>query len=228
MFIKQVAVLLAVMVMLCMSGSASADILYESGTLGPTGIPYPDDFDLRTELNIHQSGFTGVRFHLTQSVITSQIGGHFVGGSNGTFFGAIVKLDSETDFPNSSNLSTPDVLGAASLSFPVPSAEVFGNLKIHLTPGWYALVFGSGLFGTSGYGAALWNNSGIGDPSYIISRPISGGPTQRWFNSEIIRTPPIEDFRFVVTGTIVPEPGSLSLLLFALWPRRAVRWHSIP
>jgi hypothetical protein len=183
---------------------SSADILYESGTLGPTGIPYPDDFDLRTDLNI---GFIGVRFQLTQSVLTSQIGGHFISESNGTFFGAIVALDDANDFPNSNDLSTSDVLDTTSLTFPVPSGEVFGDLELRLNPGWYALVFGSGLFGTSGHGTALWNNPVIGDPSIIVGRDRS------WFDLAIFRTPPLEDFRFVLTGTVVPEPGSLSLLL---------------
>jgi hypothetical protein len=216
-------IFLAMFVALGVASQAHPNVLFESGTLGPTGVPYPEDFDLRTELNIHQVGFTGVRFQLTQSVITSQIGGHFVSESNGTFFGAIVKLDSEDDFPNSIDLSTPDVLGTATLSFPIPSAEIFGNLKIHLDPGWYTLVFGSGLFGTSGYGAALWNNPRIDDPSYIVSRPISGGPTRRWFDLARFRTPPLEDFRFVVTGTVVPEPGSLGMLALLIVAKAAVR-----
>jgi hypothetical protein len=124
--------------------TAFADVLFESGTLGPTGIP-------RSEIaggsNVSPVVFVGARFHLDQPVITTQIGGHFVKniGANESFFGAIVALANENDFPDSGNLSTPDVVGTSLLSFPEPSDEVFGTLAKPLTPGWYALVFGSGM-----------------------------------------------------------------------------------
>ena len=38
-------------------------------------------------------------------------------------------------------------------SIPEPSAEIFGSLSLSLDPGWYALIFGSGLFGATGDGA---------------------------------------------------------------------------
>jgi hypothetical protein len=112
------------------------------------------------------------------------------------------------------------VLGAALLTFPNPSAEVFGELSLPLDPGWYALVFGSGQFGTTGNGAAPMNNPDIGDPVYIGWQPGAG-----WLNltdlSDIFK-----DQRFVVLGTIVPEPHAVVLLLPAFGislPRRRVR-----
>ncbi len=117
--------------------------------------------------SVNRFVFTGVRFQLTQPVITSQIGGHFVEANSGSFFGAIVALDDESDFPDSGDFSSSDFLGSTLLTFPHPSAEVFGDLSLSLDPGWYALVFGSGLFEATGAGAAPRNNTDIGNPTYI-------------------------------------------------------------
>ncbi len=179
---------------------ASAATIFESGTLGPTGIPQGSV----AATNITRNVFVGVRFQLTQPALTTKIGGHFVDHLNGTFFGAIVDLEDGTDFPDSGDLSTPDVLGTAKLTFPVPSAEVVGDLSLSLAPGWYALVFGSGLFGTLGDGAAPRNGSDINDPAYIGFQP---GSAFGWVN---ITT--FTDHRFVLKGRIVPEASS-----FALW-----------
>jgi hypothetical protein len=177
-----------------------AATIFESGDLGPTGIPQGSV----AATNITPHVFTGVRFKLTQPVITTQVGGHFVDRANGTFFGAIVELDDQNDFPNSGNLSTPDVLGTATLTFPNPSAEVFGNLNLSLDPGWYGLVFGSGLFGTSGDGAAPRNNNDIGSPMYIAFQTGTG-----WFNlSDLSDAILFVDHRFVVKGHLVPEPAA--------------------
>lgn len=191
---------------------ASANILFESGTLGPTGIPYsglgggtaPGSSGVLPEV------FSGVRFQLSDPVLTSRIGGHFVAdprlGST-SFFGAIVRLESGTDFPDSGNLSTPDVVDATLLTFPHPSAEVFGDLEVRLDPGWHALVFGSGLFGATGGGAAVLNNPDIGSPMYFGHQPSSS-----WFE---ISPPhgPFENFRLVLEGIVVPEPSSFATTL---------------
>lgn len=187
---------------------ASAEILFESGTLGATGVP-------RSEVvggsNVSPVVFVGVRFHLDQPVITTQVGGHFVRniGADESFFGAIVKLDDESDFPASGDLSTPDVVGSTLLSFPEPSDAVFGDLAKPLDPGWYALTFGSGILGATGSGVALANGVDISDPAYIAFQP---GPGFGWTNLEGF----LSNFRFVVTGDVLPEPASLTIVAIAL------------
>ena len=60
--------------------NACAATIFESGTLGPTGIPYtglgggtePGSSGVRPEV------FSGVRFELSNLVQTTRIGGHFV------------------------------------------------------------------------------------------------------------------------------------------------------
>jgi hypothetical protein len=182
--------------------------IFESGTLGPTGVTW-DDLLAETVggTNISHVVFTGVRFELSQSVVTTEIGGHFLQrpGSNpegdGSFFGAVVGLGSANDFPDSGNLSTPDVLGSTLLTFPEPSGEVFGDLSLQLDPGWYALVFGSGLFGATAQGTAIRNNPDIGDPTYIGWQPHTN-----WFNlADLSDAIEFTNHRFVVRGSIVPQ-----------------------
>lgn len=200
--------------------AAQADgILYQSATLGPTGIA---EFTPETPgTNVNQSVFVGARFELTEPVVTSQIGGHFLGNGQGTFFGALVALTGPTDFPDSSDLTTPDVLGSTILIFPTPSAEVLGDLQLALEPGWYSVVFGSGLFGADGGGAAVRNNTDIASPQ-IVGWSVT---SNNWFDVPNGLT----SQRFVLQGSLVPEPQSI-MLLFVLamspvicirgWPRQ--------
>jgi len=121
-----------------------------------------------------------------------------------------VRLDSATDFPDSGDLSTADVAGQTLLSFPTTSAEVFGDLELSLAPRWYALVFGSGLFGTIGQGGVVANNPDIGSPTYIGYQADPG-----WFD---ISAPngPFHNFRFVIEGNVVPEPNSVISVLVGI------------
>jgi len=187
---------------------ASAAIIYESATLGQTGITSEEAFIQQTVpgANVDSTSFYGVRFFVNQPSQTTQIGGHFVISPSNidVFFGAIVQLDDENDFPDSDDLSTPDVLGATLLTFPEPSDQVFGELSLSLTPGWYAVVFGAGLFGSVGDGGALRNNSDIGSPDYIGFQFGFGWGTR------------LPDAQFVVEGNTIPESTTLVLSLMAL------------
>ena len=204
-----------VVISLCSAASAET-ILFESGTLGETGIPISELTSQNVPgTNVNDATFVGVRFQLDEPVITSQIGGHFVANSGGSFFGAIVELDDENDFPVSDDFTTGDVLGSTLLNFPTPSNETWGNLQLSLDPGWYAMVFGSGVFGAQGSGVAVRNGVDIGNPPYIFK-----GPNFGWSNVSIA-----PNHRFVVTGRVVPEPspivtcviGAIFLLLSKRW-----------
>lgn len=191
-----------------------ADVLFESGTLGPTGIPYgglgggtaPGSSGVTPDV------FSGVRFELSALAQTTRVGGHFVADpriATTSFFGAIIRLDDGTDFPDSGDLSTADVVGATVLAFPHPSAEVFSDLEVTLDPGWYALVFGSGLFGASGIGAAVLNNPDVGNPSYIAFQPCCAS---EWGNL----SPVFRNSRLVVEGNVIPEPPAVAIWLIAM------------
>jgi hypothetical protein len=169
-------------------------VIYESATFGTTA---------QTGGPLVNSGqFLGVRFQIFLPTNITSIGGHFLeDGGDADFFGAIVALTSFSDFPDSSNLSTSDVIGSTLLSPPAASNDVSGSISLTLTPGIYSLVFGSGLFGATGSGLAPSNNTDIGSPSYFFRNlaPI-------YLNGGFSRT------RFFVEGTVVPIPGAVWLL----------------
>jgi hypothetical protein len=101
-------------------------------------------------------------------------------------FGALVRLTSATDFSDSRNLSTPEVLGAAHLTTPSQDWFAVGlhsePLRAVLSPGWYALVFGGGLFGSEGGvgGYLTTEHQQLGNPRAFVAqetyRPIKFHP----------------------------------------------------
>lgn len=181
---------LAAAVLLFASAPAGAQMIYESAALGPAGVLNGSVID--------DSQFLGVKFELTSQVTTARIGGHFA--FDGPIFGAVVALDGVADFPDSADLSTPDVLGVALLSLPGPSDEVSADLALTLEPGWYALVFGSGLFGATGWGVATDNNLDLGAPAYFFRDPFQGFD---WFD-----LPPDQGMRFFVSGSGSGTPAA--------------------
>jgi hypothetical protein len=150
----------------------------------------------------------GVKFRLTEPTRVESVGGRFYG--DGSIFAAIVALTFDFDLPDSSNLSTPDVLGATLIQMqPVnaPFAEdVSGPLNLTLQPGSYALMFGSRYFGSTATGgnARYEDDTDIGSPRYF-----------RWADSAWRQDGRFADFRFFIEGEVVPEPSSLALILCA-------------
>ena len=196
--------LLGTLTILC-APKARAVTIFESATLGPTG-----QF---SGVGVDAGNFLGVRFQISSPVTTGRIGGHF-----GRFeepqeiFAAVVALSGPLDFPDSALLSTPDVLGTALMPLPSPSDELSSQLVLSLTPGWYAMVFGWGLFGTAGGppipgGFAPSNNSDVGSPSYFsIAEPMSADP--------VFSDGGFSNTRFFLET--VPEPSLLLLLATGL------------
>jgi hypothetical protein len=195
---------------LVMTNVVSATAIFESGTLGPVGVSEAELLNQTVAgTNVNSQVFVGSRFHLTQPATATRIGGHFVSGQDGgKFFGAIVRLSNSTDFPDSDDLSTADVLAAVQLTFPSNSDEVFATVNLNLAPDWYAIVFGSGLFDTDGYGGAVRNGLDIGAPSYLAWQPSAG-----WFNIDDLGFGGLPNHRFVIEGEFVPEPSTNALLI---------------
>jgi hypothetical protein len=164
--------------------------------------------------NVNSDVYVGVRFDVTTSIATTKIGGHFVGhpfNDAPEFFGALVRLSGPADLPDSDDLSTPDVVGQTLLSFTNPSSVSFGQLNVNLSPGWYGLVFGSGLFGTHATGVALRNGSDIAAQSYFGWQPAAFG----WYDGSALFPGFFDNHYFVIEGNSIPEPSSLALALLA-------------
>ena len=196
-----------------------ASTIFESATLGPPS--------LGGGFTVNFLQYVGVKFEVIDDATVERIGLH-LGALPGSVFGVIVRLDSVADSPDSPDLSTPDVLGHAVLlspPFPGPSGEVSAPLSVDLSPGYYDLIFGAGLFGTAGDGSFVpGRDTNIGQQSYILSNNPVGSVYQTLPSSESTA------FRMFLEGEGVgrgipnpmpnprpiPEPSSLLLLSFGL------------
>jgi hypothetical protein len=156
------SIIAVVLLALSSATGVQADTLYESATLGPTGTA-PGG------LEVSSPQFVGSRFFVSGTPTTTRVGGHlyetqFQPLGNHQIFGALVALAGPTDVPDSFDLSTPDVLGSTLLTLQPLSNDVSAPLQVSLTPGWYAVIFGSGQFGATGHGAFTYNNTPVGNP----------------------------------------------------------------
>lgn len=198
---------LASTLVLCLAADvATAASLYESAPLGEPS---------RGGSSISLNSFLGAPFELKNRSRITAIGGDL--GTSGSIFGALLPLSSIADLPERAPLEL-DALAVAWKVFSAPdgwpeTVDFRTSLEVELDPGTYLLVFGSGLFGATGYG---W--MGTGNPS-IIGTPfvrssnlnIPDMPLGRWVG-------PIPNYsgtspRFVVEGTpiAVPEPNGDAL-----------------
>jgi hypothetical protein len=85
-----------------------------------------------------------------------------------TTFAALAALTRPSDYPDTPDVSSGDFIGHVVFSLP-PNGESALNQCIVWAPvqlfegGWYALVFGSNLFGASGFGVMLPGTSAPSD-----------------------------------------------------------------
>jgi hypothetical protein len=167
-----------------------SDTIFESATLGPSGT---------SGYGVGVLDYHGVRFELSETASVDAIGGHFLAADPGNIFGAIVRLTGPSDMPDSVDLSTPDVLAHAILSPPTPSGDVSSSLTAQLEPGWYALVFGSGLFGATGSATARLQNTTL-DGQIILTT--SRHDPLRWVIQGTMGWD--HQRRLFITGTVHP------------------------
>ncbi len=238
---KHMTLLLSLLGIASLSPATSfGGVIYESAPPSQTDIPFSDLLLNRVPGTAIGPRLTGVRFELLERTQVTRIGGHFIQSpisQTETIFGAVVALEHGTDFPDSTDLSTPDVLGSTSILLPSLSNNVAGSLSLDLKPGWYALVYGSGLFGTEGSGVALGGSSSEANSSYFIGALtiILGNPVDQAdqpIQLDFWRTSPssFSNQRFFVEGTAVPEPSSMTVLTFSVVLTMAFRraWSNWP
>lgn len=192
--------------MLASALPAAADpIIFQSAIQQPTVVNGVSTFD---------GQFVGARFFVDSPVQTTSIGGHFTNTLD--VFGALVRLSGAGDFPDTPDLSSPDVIGGARIfSFTyVYGTDIYtAPLAARLDRGWHALLFGSGLFGTvhSSWGGALpTQHHRIGAPRFFISDGLRADSTYRNMNFPALFSPLV----FVEGAESlapVPEPATLLL-----------------
>ncbi len=185
--------LLLFLISILLSPSASADIIHQSASMGP----YPQ----YTGYIFDEYNIVGSRFYVSEETQVTSIGGHMLRyNSSSTCFGVIIDLSSSNDMPNGFPFDGWDDVASTTFVPPYPSYDFRTPLSATLSPGWYAIVFGSGFFGSSSFGQALTPTSGQGitpGTSFIISDGLW------WYNASPV---PI---RFVVEGT-VDQPGVIT------------------
>jgi hypothetical protein len=154
--------------------------------------------------------FLGARFLLNDAVSVTSIGAHI--GGFGTYFGALIRLSSADDLPDTANLTSPDVVGHTILNAVSPSTVSFAPLPVVLTPGFYGLVFGSGLFGATGDGYMPSSDPAIPPLSFFFSSGVNG----TWVNPTLDGG--LRGTRFIVEGEIsqLSEPPGLTIVLATL------------
>jgi hypothetical protein len=150
---------------------------------------------------IDSSTYIGASFHLSSATTISGIGGNFTQYSDTSIFGAIVSLDPVTGMPNDllSN-SLGHVVFAPSLS----GGDQTAALPLKLAAGDYGVVFGSGLWGATGYSGFVGGQGGLGTNEFASYD--GGASWSSWSNPDEIR----------LTVTAVPEPSEWAMMLAGL------------
>jgi hypothetical protein len=215
---------------LLVAAPASADYVLRTATAVPGG---SGDYPIYTDAAIGNgdgtdggSTFIGATFSLTGSPVSAlQVGANVDAYGSGQVFAEVVSVASLSSLPNvtGSNLIAwlqSNNLGEASLSAPAAAgdASTVINFSTALASGNYALIFGSGLYGTTGEINLTSGNSTIGTPNIFTS--LEGDSFQSYGSDTGIR----------IFAAPVPLPAALPLMasgLFAgmgfLRRRRAVR-----
>lgn len=171
---------------------AEAVILHESATLG---------VESTGGWGVGLGQFLGSRFYVDSFVQVTGVGGHLF-SSGGQLFAAIVQLDGPDAVPSGSPFNET-LLATATFDARLPSTDVRTPLSVTLAPGWYGLIFGSGMFGATGSGGMPGNNSDTpGRASYFCWT----ASFQSWHECA-----EVSNVRFVVEGQIVGETADFSI-----------------
>jgi len=171
--------------LLVFSGVVSAEVIFESATMGAAG--------QTGGVGINVNQYLGARFVISQRTQVTAIGGHLTQWGAGDFFGTIVKLTSSNDMPNGSPFNGSDIMASTVFDPGFPSSDFREPNAVVLEPGDYALIFGTDALGSSG-GVGAMPTSGqtiLGSPSFILWNG-SG-----WFNAQPFAG------RFVVEGVLL-------------------------
>lgn len=210
---KLMASVLLVLVAFGVSPKANAAYFFETatGTAFSSGLLVDDFF------------WPAHRFELASPTKLRTVGGRFTNWGDPTVvFGAIVALTGPSDFPDSLDLTTPDVVGTTLVGIgadaSLEGADRRATVSISLAPGWYALIFGAGQFGAPSAGSSSVTMQSLStdlSPSQLPFTAIQAGNPPG--------TPPQFVYQSATPRFIIPEPSGLALLGAALAGLAATR-----
>lgn len=156
-------------------GQASATVIYQSASPGSADCSAGGAF-------LDNTQFLGARFSLGSTTTLTGVGGQVCGSSAGDdFFAAILSLTGPGALPSFDPLNLiSNTLASATFVPGDAGNDVTIPFSITLGPGNYALVFGAGLFGTSGFGWMPDTNTDLPGASYFFAGDASGSGTSSW------------------------------------------------
>ncbi|GGY69276.1 hypothetical protein GCM10011613_11990 [Cellvibrio zantedeschiae] len=185
---------------------AKASIIYESAAGG-----FDSTFCCGSILNTNQ--YIGATFTINEKTKIDAVGGHFMASKSfgGNLFGAIVRLNN-SGYPSNSAFKLDNIL-AYTIFTPETGKDYLAPIAVNLDSGSYGIVFGAGLFGTSGFQALTLLQS---QPSFSNGRSYGTSPGRNWHIEDSM---PWARYRIIVSGERIVnaiEPSSLFLLIFGV------------
>ncbi|BBJ23508.1 PEP-CTERM sorting domain-containing protein [Candidatus Nitrotoga sp. AM1P] len=198
-------------------GQAFAAVIYQSASPGPADCTAGGS-------TLDNTQFLGARFNLGSTTTLTGVGGRVCGSSAADdFFAAILPLTGPGALPGFDPLDlVSNALASATFVPGDGGNDVTIPFSLTLGPGNYALVFGAGLLGTSGFGWMPETNTDLPGASYFFAGVDSGGGTSSWNEGDFTNT------RFFVMADAstnpIPEPATALLVLLGIgmttWSRR--------
>ena len=160
--------------------------------------------------------FIGTCLYLEESIHVQSIGASVYGTSDDTtLFMALISMESSSSLPTGNPLTEEEVLAHTTLNIGTELNDYWATMDISLAPGYYGLVIGSGLYGTTGVGAMPNNNydhlfseyfSWTSVSPYNPYDPIPLADDGTWYAGG-------DGYRFLMQGDVIPEPSTFLLLL---------------
>jgi len=147
--------------------------------------------------------YVGVRFQVDQPVQITAVDS-VMGDSPSSFFAALVSLPSVSSLPQGNPFADGEVIYSTvfnlSWDFLAPRDIPF---NVTVNPGAYAIIFGAGQFGSSGYiSGVISTYSTVPDSTGFAWVP---GTTPAWHDTG-------DTFDVSIHGIVVPEPSFIMLI----------------
>ncbi|WDE04786.1 hypothetical protein SG34_026315 [Thalassomonas viridans] len=170
-------------------------------------------------------------FELTETTEIASLGGFFAtSGQPVNLFAAFVALSSESDMPDTIDLSGDDVIATTTLALTSEFGYSMADFSLTLEAGWYSLAFGTGKFGASSVEEFSETSVGMVDLPVDLHNDLPFSALQPTFwglKNEFIfqATNPAflisSDSAAVAMQQLtasVPEPGTLGLFILLALP----------
>jgi hypothetical protein len=206
--IRAIVWLIVVLAVPVICGAAT---ILETATRGPSGNIAGVSLVASTDI--------GARFHLDHETLIDHIGGEFFqdGDPSALTFGAITAL-SPSGFPVGGPSTFQPLAETTFVAVQGQDLDLMIPLSVTLPPGDYALIFGGNRFGATtsndnGPSSMPFNNVPTSQASFFTTNPVIYASeavqdeNPPWSNA----TNPNAAFRFLITGTPVPEPSTVIL-----------------